>query len=261
MRKILIVEDEKMIRYGIYVMIENSGVPYQEIRECRNGREAISCLTDQRYDLVLTDIRMPFVDGMELSKWIYESMEPQDRPFIVAISGYAEFEYARKMLKLQAVDYLLKPVDRRELGRVLWRVEELLREKGRESAEEGMDVGKTILTGRSRHKMQKAVDYIRQNYGSPIDMAEVSNHVSMNYSAFSQIFKEYTGENFSNYLKKLRIEKGKKLLCNPELNIHEISRDVGVEDARRFAKMFKEETGLTPTAWREQQKNDTKNKK
>lgn len=83
MRKILLVEDEKMIRYGIYVMIENSGVPYKEIRECRNGQEAIACLEKGRYDLVLTDIKMPFVNGLELSRWICEKIEPEEQPLIV----------------------------------------------------------------------------------------------------------------------------------------------------------------------------------
>jgi len=69
MRKILLVEDEKMIRYGIYVMIENSGVPYYELTECRNGKEAIMLLKKNEYDLVLTDIRMPVMTGLELSKW------------------------------------------------------------------------------------------------------------------------------------------------------------------------------------------------
>lgn len=251
MRNILIVEDEKMIRYGIYVMIENSGVPYQEIEECRNGREAVSCFEKKRYDLVLTDIKMPFMNGLELSKWISEKIEPENQPFIIAISGYAEFEYVREMMKMRAVDYVLKPVDREELSKVLWHVEELFRKRGGESPEQEANEGKNMLTSQSRHKMQRAVDYIRQNYRSPIDMAEVSNYVSMNYSMFSSSFKEYTGENFSSYLKKFRIDKSKKLLGNLDMNINEISREVGFEDARRFARVFKEETGITPTAWRE----------
>lgn len=251
MRKILLVEDEKMIRYGIYVMIENSGIPYQEISECRNGREAVAFLEKNRYDLVLTDIKMPFMSGLELSKWIYEKIEPENQPFIVAISGYAEFEYVKEMMRFRAVDYVLKPVDRDELGKVLWHVEELFRKRGGESMDEAGIKGESVLTGQSRHKMQRAVDYIRQNYANPIDMAEVSNYVSMNYSMFSSTFKEYTGENFSSYLKKLRIDKSKKLLSKLEMNINEISREVGFEDSRRFAKVFKEETGVTPTAWRE----------
>ena len=72
MRRILLVEDEKMIRYGIYVMIENSGVPYSEITECRNGKDAVEYLKNTRYDLVLTDIKMPIMGGLELSRWILD---------------------------------------------------------------------------------------------------------------------------------------------------------------------------------------------
>lgn len=252
MRKILIVEDEKMIRYGIYVMIEESGVSYREITECRNGQEAVGFLEKDRYDLVLTDIRMPRMNGLELAEWIYENMEVQERPLIVAISGYAEFEYAKGMMKYKAMDYLLKPVDRKELHKILWNAEEIFRARGADSdVENSGDTGIT-LTSVSQNKMRKAVDYIRQNYGNPIDMAEVSNYVSMNYSMFSSTFKEFTGENFSAYLKKLRIEKSRRLLGNTDMNINEIAGKVGFEDARHFAKVFKELTGMTPTACREE---------
>lgn len=264
MRKILLVEDEKIIRYGIYVMIENSGIPYREITECRNGREAVACLEKDRYDLVLTDIKMPIMNGLELSKWIHETMDFNHMPLIVAISGYAEFEYVKKMMKFQAIDYLLKPVDREELSKVLWHAEELLRTKGIEENEEEMSDSRAAMTYISRNKMQQAVDYIRKNYMKSLDMAEVSNHVSMNYSMFSSTFKEYTGGNFSTYLKKLRIEKSKKLLMNTDMCINEISQKVGLEDARHFTKIFKEETGLSPTLFREkimeERKNNTKNK-
>lgn len=255
MRRILLVEDEKLIRYGIYVMIENSGVPYTEITECRNGKDAVRQLEERRYDLVLTDIKMPQMGGLELSEWICENCWEENRPLIVAISGYAEFEYVKKMMQMRAVDYLLKPVDREELKKVLWHVEKLLREMRKETGEDDVRSIRETITGISRHKMQDALDFIMQNYEKSIDMAEVSNHVSMNYSMFSSTFKEYTGENFSSFLKKLRIEKSKKLLKNTDLNIREISNKVGFEDARRFAKVFKEITGMTPRAFRE--KNGT----
>lgn len=250
MRRILLVEDEKMIRYGIYVMIENSGVPYSEIIECRNGKEAVEHLSNNRYDLVLTDIKMPIMGGLELSKWIHENLEAEERPLIVAISGFTEFEYVKGMMKFQAIDYLLKPVDREELGKILWYAEELFREKGVEITENLIPDSDVEVTSISRHKMQQALDYIRKNYGNPIDMAEVSNFVSMNYSMFSTTFKECTGENFSIYLRKLRLEKSKRLLRNTDMCIKEISQKVGFEDARHFAKVFKEETGLTPTTCR-----------
>lgn len=250
-----------MIRYGIYVIIENSGVPCHPITECRNGREAVEHLKEEVYDLILTDIRMPFMDGMELALWIQENLVPEERPLLVAISGYAEFEYAKSMLKCQAMDYLLKPVDREELARVLWHAEALFRERWPERSVDDTSAGNDCaLSSQSRQKMEKAIDYIRRNYGRPVDMAEVSNHISMNYSMFSALFKEYTGENFSSYLRKLRIGKSKRLLAGTDLSINEVSQKAGFEDARRFAKVFKEETGWTPTRFREnalEQKNDT----
>ena len=208
MRSILLVEDEKMIRYGIYVMIENSGVPYKKITECRNGKEAVECLKEETYDLVLTDIKMPIMSGLELAEWIENNIEKEKQPVTIAISGYAEFEYARGMMQHHALNYLLKPVDREELAKVLWNAENIFKEKGNTN-EDGFDRENASLTRASKNKMETALEYIHKNYKKAIDMAEVSNYVSMNYSMFSSTFKEYTGDNFSAYLRKIRIEKVK----------------------------------------------------
>lgn len=247
MNRILIAEDEKMVRYGIHVMIENSEVPFQEIDECHNGKEAVDYLQKYRYDLVLTDIRMPFMDGIELSAWILQNLEQDNRPFIIAISGYSEFEYAKGMLEAGAISYILKPIDRKEINRALWKAEEIIRERGGDTPAE---VNGNEMTYINRKKMQQAVDYIRKNYERPIDMAEVSNQISMNYTMFSSLFKQYTDMNFTAYLRKIRIEKAKKLLRNTDKKLNEVCRSVGFEDASRFTKIFREETGMTPRAYR-----------
>lgn len=247
MNRILIAEDEKMVRYGIHVMIENSEVPFQEIDECHNGKEAVEYLQKNRYDLVLTDIRMPFMDGIELSAWILQNLEQDNRPLIIAISGYSEFEYAKGMLEAGAISYILKPIDRKEINRALWKAEEIIRERGGVAPAE---INGNEMTYINRKKMQQAVDYIRKNYERPIDMAEVSNQISMNYTMFSSLFKQYTDMNFTAYLRKIRIEKAKKMLRNTDKKLNEVCRSVGFEDASRFTKIFREETGMTPRAYR-----------
>ena len=236
-----------MVRYGIHVMIENSDVPFQEIDECRNGKEAVDYLQKNRYDLLLTDIRMPFMDGMELSNWIQHNLEQDNRPLIIAVSGYSEFEYAKGMLEAGAISYILKPIDRKEINRALWKAEEITRERGGDSP---AGVIGNELTYINRKKMQQAVDYIRKNYDRPIDMAEVSNQISMNYTMFSSLFKQYTGMNFTTWPRKIRIEKAKRLLQNTDNKLNEVCRSVGFEDASRFTKIFREETGMTPRAYR-----------
>ena len=116
MKSLLIVEDEKMIRQGLRVMIQRSGVPVDVILECKNGEEALAVLETQRIDVMFTDIRMPRMDGIELTKRVQELAHP---PLIVAVSGYDDFSYAVEMLRNGVREYLLKPVDKNKLFAVL----------------------------------------------------------------------------------------------------------------------------------------------
>jgi two-component system, response regulator YesN len=99
--------------------------------------------------------------------------------------------------------------------------------------------------------IEKAIDYINENYYKDLNLAIVSNEVSFNYSYFSQVFKEYTGENFVNYLKKIRINKAKDLLRSSDFKIYEVAQKVGYEDSKQFAKIFRSITGVTPGEYRE----------
>ncbi|TXK77409.1 response regulator [Paenibacillus sp. N3.4] len=103
------------------------------------------------------------------------------------------------------------------------------------------------------HKeMKKAVQYMQDNYQKDLNMAIVSNHVSLNYSYFSQAFKEYTGESFVNYLKKLRITRARELLVTTFFKVYEISEMAGFENTKHFSRVFKEMEGVSPQEYREQ---------
>lgn len=102
----------------------------------------------------------------------------------------------------------------------------------------------------SKQKIRDAVRYIQQNFRAPINMAMVSNHVSMNYSLFSVLFKQYTGVNFVNFLQNLRLEEAKRLLLNSNLRVNEISAKAGFSGEKHFSKVFKAAVGLSPSDWR-----------
>lgn len=99
-------------------------------------------------------------------------------------------------------------------------------------------------------KIQKAIDFIKENYATNLNMAVVSNYISMNYSLFSFTFKQYTGTNFVNYLKDVRVGEAKKLLTETDMKVNEISKAVGYEHEKHFMKTFKSLTGLTPSQYR-----------
>jgi len=98
--------------------------------------------------------------------------------------------------------------------------------------------------------LREAVAFIEANYARPLNMAMVSNHVSLNYSYFSEAFKAYTGESFVVYVKKVRIERAKVLLAGRELKVIEIGEAVGFENAKQFARVFKELEGISPNEYR-----------
>ncbi len=103
---------------------------------------------------------------------------------------------------------------------------------------------------KNKQKIQQAIEYIKENYDKDLNMAVVSNHISMNYSLFSYVFKQYAGNNFVNYLKEIRIEEAKRLLEATDMKVIDISSRVGYENEKHFMKTFKASCGVSPTEYR-----------
>lgn len=112
MYKLLIVDDEYLVRKRLLSTIDWNSLGICEIFEAENGKQALSISIENEPDIILTDIDMPELSGIELMQALNESAL---YPRVILISGYNEFEFARSGLKLGAVDYLLKPVDENEL--------------------------------------------------------------------------------------------------------------------------------------------------
>lgn len=111
---------------------------------------------------------------------------------------------------------------------------------------------RTMKTFHIDHReMKKATQFIQENFDKDLNMAMVSNHVSFNYSYFSQAFKEYTGESFVHYLKKLRIERARELLATTDFKVYEISERAGFENVKHFSRVFKEMEGVSPQEYRD----------
>lgn len=111
-------------------------------------------------------------------------------------------------------------------------------------------INQVRLAHTENENLKEAVSFIENNYARPLNMATVSNHVSLNYSYFSEAFKAYTGESFVVYLKKVRIERAKTLLTEPGMKISEIGEAVGFENNKQFARVFKELEGISPHEYR-----------
>lgn len=138
MKTVLIVEDEKMIRQGIRTMVQRSGVPVEIIMECNNGEAALEILKEQKIDVMFTDIRMPKMDGIQL---VNEIQKLENKPLIVAISGYDDFSYAVEMLRNGVMEYILKPVERQKITQILIKLEKEIESKNHKTMTE-LRIGK-----------------------------------------------------------------------------------------------------------------------
>lgn len=466
MKKVLIAEDEKLIRRGLEAMVQRAPVEVSEVLTARDGREALAILGSTPVDLLITDVKMPNMDGIEL---VEETRKLPNPPFVVVISGYDDFNYAVSMMRQGVQEYLLKPVDRAKFYQAMKKIDEqisaagereenerrqFLREirllmlegasenagmqvlekykegfgqepymvcygnlsgqeelsdrilsmqsseqpeiylvpevmfstmsdriaapagiscihKGLEELHEAYTEAKTgwqcsffsgeicreesanyvgnltvnakqllgmlslswdkeavhlmeqqaglvadrqadpeafvrlcaefvqvlcnayeeliepednvmrfanpyrfgslrnFLTEfevwiqefspriarkysdyQNKQKIREAVQYMQQHFREPLNMAVVSNYVSMNYSLFSQLFKQYTGSNFVNYLQDLRLGETRRLLEETDLKVTEIRQMVGFSDEKHFLKVFKAVNGFSPTEYR-----------
>lgn len=117
-------------------------------------------------------------------------------------------------------------------------------------------INSQLDVNRNRQKIQLAVAYIEENYAKDLNMAVVSNYISMNYSLFSYSFKQYTGSNFVNYLKDIRMREAKKLLAETDMRIIEISQEVGYENEKHFMKIFKASCGVSPSEYRKNMRQE-----
>ena len=129
--KVLLVDDEILIREAIRENIHWDEMGFELIADCENGREAMEVIRRTPPDLVLTDICMPYVDGIELARYIHENCPDT---LTVIISGYDEFEYAKQAVRYQVMEYILKPVTPAELTEVLQKAKESLDETHAKSA-------------------------------------------------------------------------------------------------------------------------------
>lgn len=240
---IVIADDEPTIREGL-ASYHWDRLGYQVAGKAKNGEEALRLVQTLHPDVLLTDIKMPFMDGIELIKKVRESNCDCK---IILLSGYKDFEYARSAIQYGVSNYLLKPFEFDEFESVMINIRDTLNKDRYPSNEKNtmhMD------THNLSYSIREAINYISKEFGNKITLDTVSNYVHLNASYFSTLFKQETKMNFVDYLKKYRMEEAKKLLVTSDMKVFEIAVQIGIKNPNYFTEVFKEYTGLSPLEFR-----------
>ena len=200
-----------------------------------DGIYAINLLQNNIYDVVITDIKMPAMDGIELSKYLYKN-QPQTP--IIIISGYDEFEYARAAVKLNVFDYILKPLRDEELSAALSAIS-LRRDYPDTDSIKSIERNKNTLVSQIQ-------EYLQLHFREGLSLTILADIFNITPSYLSTIFHKEIGEPYSKYLLRMRMETAKAILSNPNYKVQDVALDVGFSSSKHFGSVFKSYYGISP---------------
>lgn len=244
---ILLVEDEVNLRTRFRKLLEEVIGGCRIVGEAANGLEALNWLKTQIVDVVITDIRMKDMNGIELLKRLREQYPSMP---VVIVSGYGDFEYAKDAIKYEVTDYLLKPVDRVELNQVIEKLRKRLQPPVSTKGSSLADAAEPA-DGEERQIIRKVKDIIASRLDQDISLQYLADQVHLNHRYLSALFKTESGQNLSDYVTTCRMDKAKHLLRTTQLKIQDIARSCGYPNSKYFMSVFKQVVGSTPSEYRD----------
>lgn len=242
--KYLVVEDEYLIRKNLIKKLDSLNLPFTLAGEAANGMDARLLIDKVCPDLVITDIRMPQYDGIELAEYLYKN-HPHIK--VIICSGYNDFSYAQSAIRFQVRDYLLKPVTIEALSEALHKI--LISIKAEEEEIDDFCTDPSKLDQKTICALLE--QYLQEHYPEEISFSELGKRFGFTPEYLGKIFKKYSGETPSKYLTRLRMNEAKRLLLrNQEMEIQKIGELVGYRDGFYFSRAFKSYTGIQPSEFR-----------
>lgn len=251
MIRVLIADDERLEREALADLVVRRFEHKAVIQTAENGRRAADTAILWEADLILMDIEMPGINGLDAARAVLEQ-RPECK--VIFVTAYSLFQYAHEAMHLGACDYLLKPVDPDEAEAAIRRAIRQI-EAGRELAELAPVAPEPAADtaeaeDRNALVMAHVRRYMEDNYMFDLSLDSVSEILHISPAYLSAQFKKYQKMNFLDCLTELRINAAKQLLTDPLRSAAEVASMVGYEDASYFARAFKKRTGMTPTQYR-----------
>lgn len=258
MYKVIVVEDEELIRRGIVFTTDWTKINCVVVAEASNGKEGMKKILEYDPDLVITDITMPVYNGLEM----IEALKSHDvKAEYILLTGYDEFEYAKKAISLGVNEYLLKPIDDCEFYQAIEKVLKKIEKKQRHSemvkvlnkidenynSEANKQADRNII---NNLHVNKIIEIINKDYAKELTIYNIAETLEISESYLSRIFKKETSKTFIEYLNNFRIQKAVEMLEHPDYKVYQIANSVGFNDVKYFNTVFRKIVGYKPTEFR-----------
>lgn len=246
MYNLLITDDESEIRNGLSNYFPWHEFGYQVVGQACDGEGALAFIQEQPVDVLLCDIRMPSLSGIDVAERLYRQGSEVK---VVLLSGFKEFEYAQLAVQYGVKRYLTKPTKYAEIAEVF----EYLRSEMDHARMPALPPHVSSADSNlADHTIEKIKAYLQDNL-SAANLENAAKHVFLNPFYLSKYFKTKTGENFSDYVTKLRMQRAAELLKTTCCKTYEISEIVGYSSAKNFTRMFRSFFGMTPREYRNEE--------
>lgn len=251
MFKVVICDDERIIRQGLKQMIPWKEYYFTTIYTAKDGVEALSLIRQHQPELVITDIRMPRKNGVDLLDDI-KDLDCQ----IIILSSYDDFEYMKAGIQHHVLDYLLKPVDHTQLEHILDILVQRLLERPHSTNDDAAyhtAFQPLLKIDYDDYYVNQILSQIKQHYHKKVTVLDLINPIDVSESYAMRTFKEHVGITIVDYLNRYRILKSLHLL-DQHYKHYEIAEKVGFSEYKMFYYHFKKYLHMSPSDYNKQSK-------
>ncbi len=251
MYKIIVIEDETPVRRGIILTTDWVSLECVLVGEAANGEEGLKMALDLSPDIIITDVKMPRMNGTEMVRALKNS---GSQSHIIMLTAYNDFNYVQSALRLGVKDYLIKPLKNGDLENSVKTVIDNIKHQIHASSSESTLLSVPNLP-LSEHTFNKyiagAIKYIDSHCREDISLTTVARYLDISEGYLSRIFKKETNYTFTDYLIYYRIKMSMQLLKDHRLKVYEVADSVGYSDTTYFSNQFKKIVGMSPTKYQE----------
>ncbi|MFB3166475.1 response regulator [Neobacillus sp. 179-C4.2 HS] len=247
MNEVVLVDDDVIVIEFLKKVIPWHDYGFQVVASFQDSSEALAFMEENPFDVLITDIGMPKLNGIEL---IEQLKKLKINSYNVILSCHDEFTFAQQAIKLEAYDYILKEsMEETNIIALLERLKEKL-DQERYTSDQHIKVRKLLELTSRNEDILKAQEYVKNHIGEKISLTEVAAHLHLNSSYFSRMYKKETGEGFVEYVTRVKMEKALELLDQSIKSVEQIAYELGFESKSYFLKTFKRFYGVSPKSYK-----------
>ena len=247
MYKVVLIDDETIIVEGLKRVVDWKGHNCEVVATASDAVSGAEAIRAHKPDILFTDIKMPDTDGLTMLAGLKGEFPHMQ---ISVLTGYRDFEYARRAISLGVSRFLLKPSKMDEIEEALTHMSETLTALKLSSAQPEETPAEPKEDNANSFIARQARAYIADNCTKKLSLQEVADHCYVSQWHLSKILNRQLGQNFYDILNSVRIERAKELLEDPSLRISEVAARAGYSDTAHFSRVFKSLEGVSANEYR-----------